>query len=377
MKHLVVISLERWDGTWRRNQHLLHRLLDREPQLKVLFVEPAADPLHSVRRGDGVKFGTPATPVPPGAGATWSGRLWTYQPTKLLPRRLDSRVDIRLARKIIHFARELGFRHPILWINDPIGAEVLRQTGWPSLYDITDDWLLAERSPAETSRLRRQEEFLMTRSDHVVVCSAQLFRDRSAKRSVQLIPNAVDLAAYREVGPRPRDLPEQPSALYVGTLHRDRLDIELSAALAAALAPEARLVFLGPDALEAKDRDRLTSSGAVLLGPRPSPQVPTYLRHAEILVVPHIVNHFTESLDPIKAYEYRAARRPVVSTSVPGFREPAVGVECVARSAFVDAVVRRIQRGRSPDLPLQDVPDWSIRVESMRELLEGLWSRQC
>ena len=44
MTDLVVVSLERWDDVWRRNQHLVAGLLQRDPDLRVLFVEPPADP---------------------------------------------------------------------------------------------------------------------------------------------------------------------------------------------------------------------------------------------------------------------------------------------------------------------------------------------
>ena len=41
-----------------------------------------------------------------------------------------------------------------------------------------------------------------------------------------------------------------------------------------------------------------------------------YLQHADVLVVPHLVNAFTDSLDPIKLYEYQAVDKPVISTPV-------------------------------------------------------------
>ena len=59
----------------------------------------------------------------------------------------------------------------------------------------------------------------------------------------------------------------------------------------------------------------------MLLGPREHTAVPAYLTNADVLVVPHVVTPFTDSLDPIKVYEYLAAARPVVSTPVAGFRE--------------------------------------------------------
>ena len=44
--------------------------------------------------------------------------------------------------------------------------------------------------------------------------------------------------------------------------------------------------------------------------------VPAYLRHADVLLVPHVVDAFTDSLDPIKLYEYRAGGRPGVAAII-------------------------------------------------------------
>ena len=53
----------------------------------------------------------------------------------------------------------------------------------------------------------------------------------------------------------------------------------------------------------------------VLLGPRSPDELVGYLQHADALIVPHVVDAFTDSLDPIKLYEYQAVGRPVVSTA--------------------------------------------------------------
>lgn len=47
LRELVVCSLESWDQVWRRNQYFLDGLLRRNPELRVLVVEPAADPIHA------------------------------------------------------------------------------------------------------------------------------------------------------------------------------------------------------------------------------------------------------------------------------------------------------------------------------------------
>ena len=47
---IVVFSLEPWDEVWRRNQYVLHGLLERLPDLRVVFVEPSRDHLYDLVR---------------------------------------------------------------------------------------------------------------------------------------------------------------------------------------------------------------------------------------------------------------------------------------------------------------------------------------
>lgn len=48
LQELVFCSLEPWDEVWRRNQYFLDGLLRRNPRLRVLLIEPVADPLLSL-----------------------------------------------------------------------------------------------------------------------------------------------------------------------------------------------------------------------------------------------------------------------------------------------------------------------------------------
>jgi glycosyltransferase involved in cell wall biosynthesis len=373
---LVLTSLEAWDGVWRRNQHLVAGLLRRHPNLRVLFVEPATDPMHAAlkvtrpRLGRGLRSGPQLSGIRP-------GQLWLYEPTKWLPRRFDPSVDQRWARQVMRATRALDLEDPVLWVNDPSGAVLLEATGWPGLYDVTDDWTVADRTPAETVRVLAQERVLLERADEVVVCSPALVASKGGHRHVTLVANGVDTASYLKPHSRPADLPEGPLALYVGTLHADRLDIELCAGTVTAMEKRGRLVLVGPDALRPNERTQLERAGVVLLGARSSETVPAYLLHADVLVVPHVVTAFTESLDPIKLYEYAAAGRPVVSTPVAGFRDaddPRVIV--ASGNAFIDAVLARLPRMGGPVVPpTSEVSlavhqfDWSHRVDQMSAVL--------
>ncbi|KON74115.1 MULTISPECIES: glycosyltransferase [Cellulosimicrobium] len=370
MTDLVVVSLETWDTVWRRNQHLVTELLRGDPALRVLFVEPAADPLFQLsrqrrpRRGRGLRAGPPLDGVAP-------GRLSLFEPTKTLPRRLDHRVDERLARATERAVRRLGMRAPVLWVNDPSGARMLVQTDWPALYDVTDDWLAADRTPDEHDRLVADEELLLDRCVEVVVCSPGLATSKGARRDVVLVTNGVDLDRYREPRHRPVDLPAGPVALYLGTVHPDRFDLDLLERTARELAGEARVVLVGPVVdVDRVTLDRLGSAGVVVLGSRPYETVPAYLQHADALLVPHVVSAFTESLDPIKAYEYLAAGRPVVSTPVAGFRDLAgPQVRVTDRDGFPAGVRTVLREGPTTAVAPPGVPTWRHQAALMADVV--------
>ncbi|WP_051208368.1 glycosyltransferase [Propionicicella superfundia] len=365
-RDLIVCSLESWDDVWRRNQYLLDGLLRGDPDLRVLLVEPPADPLHAARRRVRPRLGRGLRRLD-----GYDGRLYALQPTKLLPRVAGPLADRMLAASVRRAARRLRMERPVLWVNDPNWAH-LAGTGWPAIYDITDDWVEADRSPREHDRIVANEGRLMRECTVVVVCSTGLLATKSPIRPVELIQNGVDVAWYRRPQPRPDDLPAAPTALYVGTLHEDRLDVDLGVAIGTRLASlGGTLVFVGPDALSTAHTRRLReTAGVVLLGPRPHTAIPGYLQHADVLVVPHVVNDFTESLDPIKLYEYQAIGRPIASTPVAGFREldGVAGVAVAPRETLPGAIADLIASPPGQVGPF-DAQDWSVRVAAMDDVL--------
>ncbi|MET0782574.1 MAG: glycosyltransferase [Microbacterium sp.] len=368
MTDLVVVSLERWDDVWRRNQYLVDGLLRADPTLRVLFVEPAADPTHDVVSRRTPSWGLRARPLGD------SGRLWNHRPVKWLPRRIDPRADERLAGNIARAAAKVGFHSPILWINDPGMAPLMHVTGWPTLYDITDDWLAAQRPAAELVRLSRGEASLLENAIEVVACSPELVRRKSPARQrerhpIVLIRHAVDVAAYAAPRMRPSDLPAG-AALYVGTVHSDRFDVDLTASAARALAGSKTIVLLGPNLLPPDQTARLTRAGVVLLGPRAHTDVPAYLQHADLLIVPHLVTSFTDSLDPLKLYEYLAVGRPVVSTPVAGFVDAGPPVRVASGPAFIAALSDAPEVHGTPALPV--AVDWTDRVAAVRQALDRM-----
>ena len=270
-----------------------------------------------------------------------------------------------LLRSLRRRIRNAGFDAPTLWVNDPAYAGV---TGWrwPVLYDLTDDWTVAERPARIRARTRRWDERLTREADVVVACSAGL-AESHRPRDVEVITNAVDVDRFRAPTTRPTDLAPSPVAVYVGTLHEDRLDVDLVDKVASAL-PEVSFVFVGPDALEPAASSRLAANENVeLLGARRHADVPAYLQHADVIVVPHVVSSFTESLDPIKAYECLAVGRPTVATPIAGFRGLPTPVRVADGEEFADAVRAALDASPAPEP--SGVPTWTERGREFADAL--------
>lgn len=373
MTDLVVISLEAWDQVWRRNQWLISGLIGLDPTLRVLFVEPPADPINDMRNARPPSFARHAR-VHPEDG---DGRLFTFRPVKWLPRRWDADADARLARAVARAAQRLGMRHPLLWINDPRAAVLSTTTGWPTLYDITDDWVVADRPADERERLAAGEQTLLRTAAEVVACSPELIRRKGPSRQgapIRLVRNAVDVAAYRVPTARPADLPAGRTAVYVGTIHPDRFDVQVCIDTATALHGAAVVVLVGPLLLDRDSVADLRAAGVIALGPRARGEVIGYLQHTDVLLVPHLVDAFTDSLDPIKLYEYRAVGRPVVSTPVAGFRESDDPRVTIAERGGFAHTTRAVIDGATapPERPIGPADDWADRVDAFDAILSRL-----
>jgi glycosyltransferase involved in cell wall biosynthesis len=366
---LVVCSLEEWSTVRRRIRILVDELVAMDPSVRVLYVAPPRDVPFELAHGRLHGLTEPAL-------EQVHLRIHVLRPHKWLPRALGPAADRMIGRQVAAAATGLGLVNPLVWVNDASYGSFAVATGWPTVYDITDDWLLAPRTPRQEARLRADDELLLRHSGAVVVCSPDLVRTRGARRQVDLIPNGVDVELFRTPQPRPAELPASPVAVYVGTLHDERIDIDLVLDLAAA-RPDLQVALVGPDSLGHESAARLDAAPNVRrLGPQPYERVPGFLQHADVVLVPHLVNPFTESLDPIKAYECVAAGRPTVATPVAGFRDLGAPVVVRNRDGFVDAVSEVLDAAaradRGPGAAGDDpapVASWRERAEAMQSVM--------
>ena len=324
MRDIIFISLENWDGVWRRNQFLCHEWLQRFPEMRLLFVGRSKDFSHAVHSLSLKEVRRPLLE----RSANYNG-LTVLNPVKLFPNSVAGGRALNLwmlRQQILIASRKMGLRAPLLWINDHCAEPLVGKLGERAVvYDITDDWTLLSATPeSERERIRQADARLCQKADLVIVCSAALERSRrNLCRKLLRVPNGVDASHYKSCASRGRAPRGEPVFGYVGTLHGDRLDVDLVLGLARAKT-EARVVLCGPDFLNASERKKLLSAPNIYLQKAVDyKDVPGVISGFDVCILPHRCTPFTESLNPIKLWEYLASGKPVAATPVAGFRERA------------------------------------------------------
>ena len=98
------------------------------------------------------------------------------------------------------------------------------------------------------------------------------------------------------------------SLISTGTEMMKVTEAKMSLVGMARARPDLRLVLVGPVSLPGDVVAELEKEPAIhLLGPRPYDQVPAYLQHADVVVIPHLVNPFTESAVLVAQFLIRCA----------------------------------------------------------------------
>jgi glycosyltransferase involved in cell wall biosynthesis len=378
---IIFVSLEDWDEIWRRNQFLCARLAHRFPDMKILFVVPPRNVARHLRAGRiGPLLGDASWRVP------GHPNIIVTSPLRVGPERFGwgIRINQILARAHVRkMAKRFALERPLLWLNPHYAVhKVGRMNEAAVVYDITDDWTLASGSPREQRITREQDAQLCGAADLVIVCSESLLESRrSLAKRVLLLPNGVDARHYeavcRDGRPATSNEPSRkPVFGYTGTLHPDRIDSNIILALARAF-PEGTVILIGPDHLPEPARRALKAAGNVILhGPVPYAEIPQQMARFDVCIVPHVESKFTDSLNPIKLWEYLAGGKPIVSTNVAGFRDFAHLCRVASGpERFVEACRDALTEGTSLTAARRATAaehSWDARVERLLEELKEL-----
>jgi len=215
---------------------------------------------------------------------------------------------------------------------------------------------------------------ILQRAD-LIFCSSQSIFDYFSTRHphVHLVPNGVD---YVHFSPppmnRPIDLPSgKPIIGYSGAL-APWVDWALLS-VAIRQNPDINFVFIG--ALFQIKRFPLKYKNAFYLGLKTYHDLPAYLHHFQIGLIPFLQTEMTKGCNPIKLYEYYAAGIPVLGTPLPELLTiPNINLE--SNPNLFSLRIRHLLEGddfnKAERMAYAHANDWGERTGRM---LEPIFSR--
>ncbi|HYZ64585.1 MAG TPA: UDP-galactopyranose mutase [Acetobacteraceae bacterium] len=290
-----------------------------------------------------------------------------------LPWGIEAPAAVVMQRSLLDdMIRELRITTPILWYYTPQALAFSGHlSGRPTVYDCMDE--LSAFAGADPALPERERE-LLQRAKLVFTGGQSLFESKRALHpSVHAFPSGVDVAHFlpaRNGLAEPADLAgiPRPRAGFFGVLD-ERLDRELLAE-AADRRPEMQFVMVGPLA-KIDEADLPRRPNIHYLGPKSYAELPAYVGHWDVAMMPFALNEATKFISPTKTPEYLAAGRPVVSTPITDV------VRTWGRTGFVQIAGTPDAFAEALDRAVALPPAWLEDADAMlREMSwDQIWAR--
>jgi hypothetical protein len=240
--------------------------------------------------------------------------------------------------------------------------ERVRRLGGVTLYDLIDAWDAALGgqwySPEIENKVIAQSQVLVATTP--VLC-ARL--EQVSGRKVHLVPNAVNAGLFnpRRRFPLPADMPPASrTCIYTGALWGDWFDWDLLQRLAVRV-PETAFVIIG----DYRGQCPQPAPNLHFLGLKKQSDLPAYLAHADVAIIPWKVNQVTQATSPLKVYEYLSMRLPVVAPRLDPL-ENIPGVYLSRGQEEFMELVGKLSRATLDEKEIEAfirLNDWSARVD--------------
>jgi GT2 family glycosyltransferase/glycosyltransferase involved in cell wall biosynthesis len=205
----------------------------------------------------------------------------------------------------------------IMLIDLPFWADLTKKLqttfGWKSVYDCMDLHLGFSN---HSFQAEIDEEKLIKNSDLVIASSHHLFNHiKQYSSNSILVSNGTDFDFFHQAkDPIPIDDLNQITAPIIGYYGAiaDWFDTDLIGMLAAD-HPEWSFLLIG-DTYLSDLKPLIGLKNVYLPGEKPYTEIPKYLSHFDVCLIPFRQSSLTHATNPVKMYEYLSAGKPIVAT---------------------------------------------------------------
>lgn len=204
---------------------------------------------------------------------------------------------------------------------NPYFAPVLPPDLKPKLnvYTCIDDMYEEEYTAKHGARL---EEQAMEQADVAFVTSRNLYRlKQHLNPNTYILHNAVDITIFEKALEQPLAKPKELEGVtgkiigFTGNINEYRLDYSIFKKIAE-VHSDKTLCIVGPLNSETyKEYGLDKMPNVIFTGGKNITELPAFLQHFDVTIIPFVLNKLTASIYPLKINEYLAAGKPVVATN--------------------------------------------------------------
>jgi glycosyltransferase involved in cell wall biosynthesis len=276
-----------------------------------------------------------------------------------------------MGNKLRSVMRQRNMTSPVLWASLPTAVDLLGELGERAVVYYCGDEFGALAGVDHDPVLKCEKE--LADSADIVFAASKKLVDKFAREKTRLLPHGVDVELFSVPVKRADDMPDTGKvAGFYGSLS-EWLDQDLIARCALQL-PDWSFVFVGDERTELS---RLKDIPNVhLLGPRAHNELPGYVQHWDVSLMPFIDNEQIRACNPLKLREYMAAGSPIVTTPFPALDEYK-DLVTIATSAdqFIDSILASDQENllkRTQRRSAVQSERWSARAQEVRAQIDAL-----
>ena len=232
-----------------------------------------------------------------------------------------------LHRSIMACLESLDMRNANLLLMNPMSIGLIDSFSYQHLvFDAIDNWTVHPQMKSNSRQAKEGYEVVKRKAELITTVSESLTSLFVGHPNVHQIPNGVDIKLFSKAMKTLSS--HNPIIGYVGKI-QDRVDFGLIEHCVK-LFPSYIFKFIGPVYTQHKAVKKLKTkyNNVIFTGDIKYQDLPAAMKDIDIAIIPHKVNQFTNSMNPLKLYEYLAAGKPVVST-------PVAGVENVSKHVYI------------------------------------------
>lgn len=281
---------------------------------------------------------------------------------------------IKIINEIVEY---LNMTNKIILLQNPMAIGVVRKLQAKKfVFDAIDNWLYHPQMKGYSKTLKENYKFIEENADIIFTVSKSLKEMFENTKDVFWLPNGVDKGKFSIQ--HESNLQKVNATIgYIGKI-QDRVDFNLIEKCVKKYQNN-NFLIIGP-IYSQKDKVRYLQkmyTNIKFLGDVSYESLPEIMKQFDIAIIPHKINKFTNSMNPLKIYEYLAAGKQIVATKVAGTNISEYIYQAADDNEFISLINKAINSLKEDEdiekkvrNSLEDSNTWEKISEKMIDIIE-------